>query len=134
MSTTNWIQLIVTLGLLFALAPFLGKFMARVFDGERHLLTFLSPVERGIYRISGIHPDRQMNWKQYLGAVLVFNALCFLVVWMVLMTQKWLPLNPAKIDNMSWHLALNAAVSFWGCLVPVITVAQLLAFAPVIWK
>jgi K+-transporting ATPase ATPase A chain len=112
MSGTNWIQILVTLGLLFALAPFLGKYMARVFDGERHLLAFLSPVERGIYRISGIHPDREMNWKHYLGAVLVFNALCFLVVWVVLMTQKWLPLNPAKIDNMSWHLALNTAVSF----------------------
>ncbi|MGA2478774.1 MAG: potassium-transporting ATPase subunit KdpA, partial [Spirochaetia bacterium] len=112
MSGTNWIQILVTLGLLFALAPFLGKYMSRVFDGERHLLAFLSPVERGVYRISGIHPDREMNWKQYLGAVLVFNALCFLVVWVVLMTQKWLPLNPAKIDNMSWHLALNTAVSF----------------------
>jgi potassium-transporting ATPase potassium-binding subunit len=112
MSTANWIQLVVTLGLLFAGAPFLGKFMARVFDGERNLLSFLAPVERGIYRISGIHPDRQMNWKQYLAAVLVFNALCFLLVWVVLMTQKWLPLNPAKIDNMSWHLALNTAVSF----------------------
>jgi K+-transporting ATPase ATPase A chain len=112
MSTTNWIQLVVTLGLLFTAAPFLGKFMARVFDGERHLLSFLSPVERGIYRLSGIRADREMNWKQYLGAVLVFNALCFLVVLVVLMTQKWLPLNPAGIDNMSWHLALNTAVSF----------------------
>jgi potassium-transporting ATPase potassium-binding subunit len=112
MSPTNWIQLIVILGLLFAAAPFLGKYMARVFDGERHLLSFMAPVERGIYRISGIHPDRQMNWKHYMAAVLIFNALCFLVVWVVLMTQKWLPLNPAGIDNMSWHLALNTAVSF----------------------
>ena len=112
MNATNWIQLLVTLGLLFALAPFLGKFMARVFDGERHVLSFLSPVERGIYRISGIRSDREMNWKQYLAALLVFNTLCFLVVWIVLMTQKWLPLNPAGIDNMSWHLALNTAASF----------------------
>jgi len=112
MSATNWIQLVVTLGLLFACAPFLGKFMARVFDGERHILSFLSPVERGIYRISGIRVDREMNWKQYVGAVIAFNALCFLFVWAVFMTQKWLPLNPAGIDNMSWHLALNTAVSF----------------------
>ena len=54
MSTTNWIQLVVALGLLFAAAPFLAKFMARVFDGERHLLSFLAPLERGIYRVSGI--------------------------------------------------------------------------------
>ena len=112
MSAANWIQLVVTLGLLFAFAPFLGKFMARVFDVELHILSFLSPAERGIYRISGIRTDREMNWKQYEGAVIAFNALCFLFVWVVLMTQKWLPLNPAGIDNMSWHLALNTAVSF----------------------
>jgi potassium-transporting ATPase potassium-binding subunit len=112
MSTTNWIQLVVVLGVLFGSAPFLGKWMARVFDGERHILSFLSPVEKWIYRVSGIHADREMNWKQYLGALLALNAMGFLFVWAVLMTQKWLPLNPAGIDNMSWHLALNTAMSF----------------------
>ena len=112
MSTTNWIQLLLYLGILFALAPFLGKFMARVFEGERHILSFLSPVERGIYRISGIDATREMNWKQYLAALLIFNAFGFISLMALLMTQKWLPLNPAKIDNMSWHLALNTAVSF----------------------
>ena len=112
MSTTNWIQLVVALGLLFAAAPFLAKFMARVFDGERHLLSFLAPLERGIYRVSGIKADRDMNWKQYLAAVIALNGVGFLFLWAVLMTQKWLPLNPAGIDNMSWHLALNTAMSF----------------------
>jgi potassium-transporting ATPase potassium-binding subunit len=112
MSTANWVQLVVSLGVLFTAAPFLGKFLARVFDGERHILSFLSPVERWIYRISGIHADKEMNWKQYVAALLALNALGFLFVWAVLMTQKWLPLNPAGIDNMSWHLALNTAMSF----------------------
>lgn len=112
MSTTNWIQLVVALGLLFAAAPFLAKFMARVFDGERHLLSFLAPLERGIYRVSGIKADRDMNWKQYLAAVIALNGVGFLFLWAVLMTQKWLPLNPAGIDNMPWHLALNTAMSF----------------------
>jgi K+-transporting ATPase ATPase A chain len=86
--------------------------MARVIEGERHLLSFLTPVERGIYRICGIDAKKEMNWKQYAAALLIFNALGFVTLMALLMTQKWLPLNPAKLDNMSWHLALNTAVSF----------------------
>ena len=112
MSTPNWIQLIVYLGILFALAPFLGKYMARVYGGEKHILSFLKPLERGIYKISGIDPRQEMNWKQYATALLALNILGFLFLYLMLVTQKWLPLNPAKIDNMSWHLALNTAVSF----------------------
>ena len=112
MSATNWIQLVVVLGVLFGCAPFLGKFMARVFDGERHILGFLAPVERWIYRATGVHPEKEMNWKQYLAAVVALNGLGFLFLWAVLMTQKWLPLNPAHVDNMSWHLALNTSMSF----------------------
>jgi K+-transporting ATPase ATPase A chain len=112
MSTPNWLQLIIFLGVLFALAPFLGKFMARVYGDEKHILSFLKPLERGIYKISGIDPREQMNWKQYTGALLALNILGFLFLYLLLVTQKWLPLNPAKIDNMSWHLALNTAVSF----------------------
>ena len=112
MTTANWVQLVVSLGVVFALAPFLAKFMTRVFEGERHILSFLAPVERGIYRISGIRAEREMNWKQYLAALLIFNAFGFISLMALLMTQQWLPLNPAHIPNMSWHLALNTAVSF----------------------
>jgi potassium-transporting ATPase potassium-binding subunit len=112
MTTANWLQLIVSLGVVFAAAPFLAKFMTRVFEGERHFLSFLAPVERGIYRITAVSANKEMNWKQYLAALLVFNAFGFLSLMALLMTQQWLPLNPAKIPNMSWHLALNTAVSF----------------------
>ncbi len=112
MSTANWIQLVVSLGVVFALAPFLARFMTRVFEDERHILSFLAPVERGIYRITGVRAERDMSWKQYLAALLAFNAFGFLSLMALLMTQQWLPLNPAKIPNMSWHLALNTAVSF----------------------
>jgi potassium-transporting ATPase potassium-binding subunit len=94
MTTANWIQLVVYLGVLFALAPFLGKFMARVYGGEKHILSFLGPVERFVYRVTGVRAEREMTWKQYLAALLALNALGFLFVWVVLMTQKWLPLNP----------------------------------------
>lgn len=112
MSTTNWLQLGFFLAVVFGSAPFLGKYLSRVFDGERHILSFLSPLERGIYRISGIDAKRDMNWKQYAAALLLFNTIGFLSLMALLMTQKWLPLNPAHIGNMSWHLALNTAVSF----------------------
>jgi K+-transporting ATPase ATPase A chain len=112
MSAANWIQIAIFLAAVFALAPFLGKYMARVYEGERHILSFLTPVERWIYRALGIDATRQMDWKQYLAALLVFNALGFVTLMALLMTQKWLPLNPAGVDNMSWHLALNTAVSF----------------------
>jgi K+-transporting ATPase ATPase A chain len=112
MTTANWVQLVVSLGAVFALAPFLAKFMTRVFEGERHMLSFLGPVERGIYKVSGIHAEREMNWKQYLAALLIFNGFGFASLMALLMTQQWLPLNPAHIPNMSWHLALNTAVSF----------------------
>ena len=57
MSTANWVQLGVFLAVVFACAPFIGKYLSRVFDGERHILSFLAPVERGIYRVTGIGPD-----------------------------------------------------------------------------
>jgi len=112
MSTANWIQLLAFLVIVFSAAPFLGKYMARVFEGEKNILSFLAPVERGIYRISGIDAKQEMNWKQYLAALLIFNAFGFASLMALLMTQQWLPLNPAGIPNMSWHLALNTAVSF----------------------
>ena len=112
MSTANWIQLFVYVAVVLSLAPFLGKFIAWVFEGERNILSFLALIERGIYRISGIEEKREMNWKQYLAALLIFNAFGFASLMALLMTQQWLPLNPAKILNMSCHLALNTAVSF----------------------
>ena len=112
MSSTDWIQLVVFLAIVFGCAPFLGRFLARVFDGERHILSFLAPVERGIYRVTGVDPGWDMNWKQYAAAVVAFNAFGFLSLMALLMTQGWLPLNPAHIPNQSWHLAFNTAVSF----------------------
>jgi potassium-transporting ATPase potassium-binding subunit len=112
MSVVNWMEVACFLAVTFASAPFLGRYMARVYDGERHALSFLGPVERGIYRICGIDAERRMSWKQFLGALVAFNGASLLVVWVMLMTQRWLPLNPAGVDNMSWHLALNTAISF----------------------
>ncbi|MBB3186120.1 potassium-transporting ATPase subunit KdpA [Microbacter margulisiae] len=108
-----FIQLILFFGFIVVFTPILGKYMKKVFSGERH---FLTPVfgwlEKAVYRVCGLDPEEEMNWKQYLISLLWFNLFGFLVVFALQMTQKWLPFNPAKVGNTSWHLALNTAMSF----------------------
>ena len=96
----------------FLPAPFLGRYLAKVYRGERHALWFLRPLEHGFYRISGIDADRDMGWKEYLAALLVFNLCSLVFLFLVLLTQAWLPLNPQRFPNLSWHLAFNTAMSF----------------------
>jgi K+-transporting ATPase ATPase A chain len=98
---------------LVALTPPLGRFMVRVFAGERHFLQRpLSLIERGIYRLSGIDPAREMSWKTYAVALLVFNIVGAAVLLILEMTQAWLPLNPQRLPNLPFALAFNTAISF----------------------
>lgn len=110
---STFIQLTLFLGALILLTPVLGKYMKKVLCGEKHLLTpVLGWLERGIYRFCGIDAQEEMNWKKYLVSLLWFNLFGFIIVFVLQLTQAWLPLNPAKVPNTSWHLALNTAVSF----------------------
>jgi K+-transporting ATPase ATPase A chain len=87
--------------------------MARVFQGQRTFLSrVLGPVENGIYRLSGTDPREEMSWARYFWAVLIFNVAGLLSLWVLQMTQVWLPLNPQKFPNVPWALALNTAISF----------------------
>ena len=98
---------------LLALVKPLGSFMARVYQGERTVLTpLVGPVERLLYRISGVQQDDEMGWKRYAGSMLLFNLVLFLGLFILLLTQHLLPLNPQKIPPFPWQLALNTAVSF----------------------
>jgi K+-transporting ATPase ATPase A chain len=109
----DFLQLALFVVGLVAITPPLGRFMARVFSGERHLLSrILGPVERGIYRLSGVDPDHEMSWKAYAIAMLVFNILGGVVLLVMEMTQAWLPLNPQHLPNVPFPLAFNTAVSF----------------------
>jgi len=113
MNTNDWLQLVTFLAALIALTPLLGKFMARVFQGERTFLSpILAPVERLIYKLSGIDAKREMTWLHYLGALLIFNLAGCLLTLVQMMTQAWLPLNPQHLPNVPFTLALNTAVSF----------------------
>lgn len=90
----------------------LGRYIARVYAGEKTLLDFLSPLEKIIFRISGIDPREPMNWKQFLKAMLLINGLWLLYSMIVLIYQDKLPLNPDGNAGQSFHLAFNTAVSF----------------------
>lgn len=113
MNERDFLQVALFLGGLIALTPPLGRWIAAVFAGEK---TFLTPVlgglESALYRFSGIDVRREMNWKRYLGALLVFNFLGILAVLVIQMTQACLPLNAQKLPNVPFALALNTAVSF----------------------
>src|SRR5437762_972503 len=107
------IQIVLFFGLLIGLAPVLGRFMARVFQGQHTFLhPVLQPIEKLIYRLGGVDEHEEMSWKRYFLGVLIFNVVGLLSLWGLQMTQAWLPLNPQKLPNVPWALALNTAVSF----------------------
>jgi len=107
------LQLVLYFGLLIGLTPLLGGFMARVFEGKRTFISgVLGPVEKRIYRFGGVKTDQEMSWKRYFCAVLLFNVVGLVTVVALEMTQAWLPLNPQKLPNVPWALALNTAISF----------------------
>lgn len=113
MEINEYLQIFLFLFLLIALTPVLGAFMAKVLNGERNILTpVFSKPEQLIYKIIGLDTAQSMNWKRYAVSLLIFNLIGFLFLFLVLMTQKWLPLNPQQIENMTWHTALNASVSY----------------------
>ena len=113
MNERELLEVALFLGGLFAITRPLGSLMAAVFAGEKTFLTpLLGKLESWFYRLSGIDVRREMNWKRYLRALLAFNALGILAVLLVQMTQAWLPLNPQKLPNIPFPLALGTAVSF----------------------
>ena len=113
MTTIEIIQIVLFFGIGIALTPMLGKFMWRVFTGERTWLhPVFQPVEKLVYRVGGIDSSEEMSWKKYLWAVLIFSTVGFVVLMAIFMTQYWLPLNPQKLANCSWHLAFMQGWSF----------------------
>src|ERR1039457_3102805 len=85
---------------LIALAYPLGKYIAKVYAGEKTWLDFFAPIERLFFRISGIDPAKEMGWKEHLLAMLTINLVWFVFGFITLLTQKWLPLNPDNNPNM----------------------------------
>lgn len=87
--------------------------MARLFAGDRHFLSpLLEPIERGIYKVSGVDPAQEMSWKAYAISLLAFNFMGGLLLLAMELTQQWLPLNPQHLPNVPLGLAANTATSF----------------------
>jgi K+-transporting ATPase ATPase A chain len=113
MTANAWLQLLLYLVVLIGLAKPLGGFMARVYEGEPHLLArWLGPVERLCYRWMGVEPQEEMDWKRYTAAVLLFSLAGFVVVYALQRLQGMLPLNPAHLGAVEEKVAFNTAISF----------------------
>lgn len=91
----------------------LGRYCSRVFKREKTWLDFMAPLERIIFRLSGIDPNKSMDWKESMKAMLILNAIFFTFAMVVLLTQTWHPFwNPDGIASMEPTTAFNTAVSF----------------------
>ena len=91
----------------------LGRYLAAVMRGTpMHGDRLFLWLERPLYALIGTNPERGMSWRGYAGAFLLSNLVLAVIVWLILMTQAWLPLNPNGAPNMSWDLALHTMVSF----------------------
>lgn len=112
--STQFIGLLVLyLAVLFAVAPFLGRYMRRALEeGDYRLTAWGRPVERALYRLAGVRADAEMGWKQYAVAVLVFNVLGVVFVYAIQRLQGMLPLNPQAFGAISPDSSFNTAISF----------------------
>jgi K+-transporting ATPase ATPase A chain len=112
-TTFDFLQIIIFVGLLIGLTPIMGNYMYKVFTGEKHLMSApLGWLERLIYKLVGVDATEETNWKSYAFGLLLFNLIGFLFVFLLQLTQAYLPLNPAQLPNVSWHSAFNTAASF----------------------
>ena len=114
MTTYGWLQILLFLALIFAVTKPLGVFMARVFNRERTFLDpVLRPLERLIYRLTGVDENHEMRWTEYAIAMLLFSAVSMVVLYLMQRLQGFLPFNPQKFGAVSpAHLAFNTAASF----------------------
>src|ERR1700692_1864458 len=113
MTTNGWLQILLYLAIIFAVTKPLGVFMARVFSRER---TFLDPIagplERLLYRLTGVNESHEMRWTEYAVAMLMFSGVSMLVLYLIERVQQFLPFNPQKLAAVGTDLAFNTAASF----------------------
>lgn len=113
MKVQDVIQMILYFIPLMALTPILGNYMSKVFTGEKH---FMQPIfgwlENIIYRFAGVNSNEENNWKVYTYSLLLFNMIGLVFVFLLQILQKFLPLNPTQLSNVSWHSALNTSISY----------------------
>jgi K+-transporting ATPase ATPase A chain len=113
MTIIGWLQIsLLFLAVLITIKP-LGLYMARVFSGERTVLSSIfGPLERGLYTTAGVNPSREQGWLGYTLSMLVFSIAGFVVLYAILRGQAYLPFNSQGFSGMAPDLAFNTAVSF----------------------
>src|SRR6478672_58511 len=113
MTAQGWLQIAVFFVVLTALTPLIGGYMARVFGGERLLLTpVLGPIERLLYRVMRTDPEREQDWKGYARTVIVFSFVSWLALYLILRTQGIHPFNPQGFAAAPWDVTFNTTSSF----------------------
>ncbi len=131
MTLNGWLQIGVFIAAVLLLAKPMGSYMTAVFERRKTFLDpILVPCERGLYRITGVHPEEEMGWTQYTAAMLIFSAATLFLTYLVERLQAWLPLNPQHLANVEPVLALNTAISFttntnWQSYTPESTMSYL---------
>jgi K+-transporting ATPase ATPase A chain len=135
MTVNGWLQVALYCVLLVLLTKPLGGYMTRVFAGEKTLLSpVIRPLERGLYRLSGVDEAQEQHWITYAIAMLAFSFAGFVVLYALQRLQAVLPLNPQHLDAVSPDLAFNTSVSFvtntnWQSYVPETTLSYLVEMA-----
>ncbi|HYL11202.1 MAG TPA: potassium-transporting ATPase subunit KdpA, partial [Candidatus Acidoferrales bacterium] len=129
MTANGWFQAGFFLLVIFALTKPLGVFMARVFSGEKTFLDpVLRPVERLLYRLTGVDETREMPWTEYTVAMLLFSGVSMVLLYVIQRVQQWLPWNPQHLAAVGPDSAFNTAASFttntnWQSYVPETTMS-----------
>jgi K+-transporting ATPase ATPase A chain len=109
---TEFLGIAISFVLMLVIGIPLGKYLAKMFAGEKVWTDFMKPIENGIYKLSGINPNEPMDWKQFLKAMMCINMLWLVYGFFVLMYQDKLPLNPDGNPGMTADLAFNTIISF----------------------
>ena len=114
MTINGWLQILFFLVLVFLVTKPMGVFMARVFNRERTFMDpVLRPVERLLYRVTGVDENYEMRWTEYAIAMLLFSLVSMIVLYLMMRLQAYLPFNPQKFAAVSpAHVAFNTAASF----------------------
>ena len=131
MTNNGWLQIIVFLLVVLAITKPIGAFMTRVFNREKTFLDpLLRPLEKLLYRLTGVDETTEMDWKEYAGAMLIFSGVTMALTYLIERVQNYLPLNPQKLPAVAPDLAFNTAASFttntnWQAYVPETTMSYL---------
>ena len=113
MTANGWLQIVAFLVLILAVTKPMGVFMTRVFNRERTFMDpLLRPIERLIYRLTGVDETHEMRWTEYAGAMLLFSVISMLLLYLIERVQGFLPFNPQKFAAIPQALAFNTAASF----------------------